>query len=97
MEIQEAQRTGRLVIEAKRVHFCYGGRAIVRDFSTMIMRGDRVGLIGPNGSGKTTLLREAGATIEEVQRQLGHANPAQTQRCYVVRQGQMKARTGVWP
>jgi integrase len=44
-----------------------------------------------------TLLREAGATIEEVQRQLGHANPAQTQRCYVVRQGQMKARTGVWP
>ena len=44
-----------------------------------------------------TLLREAGATIEEVQRQLGHANPAQTKRCYVVRQGQMKARTGVWP
>ena len=57
MEIQEAQRTGRLVIEAKQLHFGYGGRAIVRDFSTMIMRGDRVGLIGPNGSGKTTLLR----------------------------------------
>ena len=35
----------------------YGSRAIVRDFSTKIMRGDRVGLIGPNGSGKTTLLR----------------------------------------
>jgi ATP-binding cassette subfamily F protein uup len=57
MEIQEAQRTGRLVIEAKHLHFHYGSRAIVRDFSTMIMRGDRVGLIGPNGSGKTTLLR----------------------------------------
>ncbi len=57
MEIQEAQRTGRLVIEAKQLGFRYGNRAIVRDFSTMIMRGDRVGLIGPNGSGKTTLLR----------------------------------------
>ncbi|MEN6448998.1 MAG: ATP-binding cassette domain-containing protein [Thermoguttaceae bacterium] len=57
MEIQEAERTGRLVIEAKNLQFHYGDRAIVRDFSTTIMRGDRVGLIGPNGSGKTTLLR----------------------------------------
>jgi ATP-binding cassette subfamily F protein uup len=57
MEIQEAQRTGRLVIEAKKLQFSYGDRVIVGDFSTMIMRGDRVGLIGPNGSGKTTLLR----------------------------------------
>ncbi len=57
MEIQEAQRTGRLVIEAKQLDFRYGSQAIVRDLSTMIMRGDRVGLIGPNGSGKTTLLR----------------------------------------
>ncbi len=57
MEIQEAERTGRLVIEAKQLHFQYGSRTIVRAFSTTIMRGDRVGLIGPNGSGKTTLLR----------------------------------------
>ncbi len=57
MEIQEAARTGRLVIEAKQLDFQYGSRPIVRDFSTMIMRGDRVGLIGPNGAGKTTLLR----------------------------------------
>jgi ABC transport system ATP-binding/permease protein len=57
MEIQEAQRCGRLVIEAKNVSFGYGDRPIIRDLSTMIMRGDRVGLIGPNGSGKTTLLR----------------------------------------
>jgi ATP-binding cassette subfamily F protein uup len=57
MEIQEAQRTGRLVIEARQLDFQYGSRTVIRDFSTMIMRGDRVGLIGPNGSGKTTLLR----------------------------------------
>jgi ATP-binding cassette subfamily F protein uup len=59
MEIQEAVRSGRLVIDVKNVSFGYGDRhkAIIRDLSTMIMRGDRVGLIGPNGSGKTTLLR----------------------------------------
>lgn len=54
---QEAERSGRLVIEARDVSFAHGDRPIVRDFSTTIMRGDRVGLIGPNGSGKTTLLR----------------------------------------
>jgi ATP-binding cassette subfamily F protein uup len=59
MEIQEAERSGRLVIEAKHATFRYPGKEIptVRDFSAMIMRGDRVGLVGPNGSGKTTLLR----------------------------------------
>ncbi len=57
MEIQEAERSGRLVIEAKHVSFGYAETPVVRDLSTMIMRGDRVGLIGPNGSGKTTLLR----------------------------------------
>jgi ATP-binding cassette subfamily F protein uup len=59
MEIQEAQRSGRLVIESKNATFRYEGKEspTIRDFSTMIMRGDRIGLIGPNGSGKTTLLR----------------------------------------
>ena len=57
MEIQEAERSGRLVIKADHVSFGYGDRPVIGDFSTHIMRGDRVGLIGPNGSGKTTLLR----------------------------------------
>jgi ATP-binding cassette subfamily F protein uup len=57
MELQEADRSGRLVIEMKGVSFGFAERPIVCGLSTTIMRGDRVGLIGPNGSGKTTLLR----------------------------------------
>jgi ABC transport system ATP-binding/permease protein len=56
LRLQEAERTGKLVIEANRVSFAYGESTVVRDFSTLIMRGDKVGIIGPNGAGKTTLL-----------------------------------------
>ncbi len=81
LEINEGERSGKLVIETKGLSFSYGsasesfkavsngpgpkkpgedssgGTKIVNDFSTMIMRGDRVGIVGPNGSGKSTLLR----------------------------------------
>ena len=57
LQAQEAERSGRLVVETKHVNFARGPKTIVRDFSTVITRGDRVGLIGPNGSGKTTLLK----------------------------------------
>jgi len=57
LQTQDAERSGRLVAEARGVNFSYGTRVIVRDFSTTITRGDRIGMIGPNGSGKTTLLR----------------------------------------
>ena len=57
MDVQVAERSGRLVAEAHGVSFSRGDRPIVRDLTTTITRGDRVGLIGPNGSGKTTLLR----------------------------------------
>lgn len=57
MTIQAGQRSGNLVAEVEHVSFQYGERIIVQDFSTMVMRGDKVGLIGPNGAGKTTMLR----------------------------------------
>lgn len=57
LELQEAGLSGRKVITAQNVCFDWDGQPVIRDFSTRIMRGDKVGLIGPNGCGKTTLLK----------------------------------------
>ncbi len=57
MSVAESERSGKIVIEARDVHFGYPGRPIVAGLSTTILRGDRVGIIGANGSGKTTLIR----------------------------------------
>jgi ATP-binding cassette subfamily F protein uup len=57
LAVDDGQATGRIVFEADRVSKSFGGQTIVRNYSQRILRGDRIGLIGPNGSGKTTLLR----------------------------------------
>lgn len=57
VRIQSDQRSGALVIRATDISFAYGERKIVDNFSTEIMRGDKIGIIGPNGAGKSTLLR----------------------------------------
>jgi ATP-binding cassette subfamily F protein uup len=57
MELGAGERSGKIVAELLDVNKSYEGRAIVKDFTATILRGDKVGLIGVNGAGKTTLLR----------------------------------------
>ncbi|GLQ99861.1 ATP-binding cassette domain-containing protein [Dyella mobilis] len=57
MSLANAQASGKKVIDLQHVHQAYGGRVLIDDLGTAIMRGDRVGIIGPNGAGKSTLLK----------------------------------------
>jgi ATP-binding cassette subfamily F protein uup len=57
MQLNQGLRGGNVVAHAVNVSFAYGYRPIIRGFSTTIMRGDKIGVMGPNGVGKTTLLR----------------------------------------
>jgi ATP-binding cassette subfamily F protein uup len=57
MRVQEGERSGRLVVRTRGLTFAWDGQPMVAGLDTMIMRGDKVGILGPNGSGKTTLLR----------------------------------------
>lgn len=58
IKIAEAEKSGRLVIEAEKISHCFSnGRKVINDFSITVMRGDRIGLIGANGVGKTTLIK----------------------------------------
>ena len=69
MQLQEAERSGMLVSKADNVSFAYDEQPIIRDLSTTVFRGDRIGLIGPNGVGKTTLLK---VLLGELKQQSGN-------------------------
>ena len=57
LKAQDAAPSGKLVFEASGVWFDFGNGPVIADFSTRIMRGDRIGIVGPNGCGKTTLIK----------------------------------------
>src|SRR3569833_1260971 len=56
LSVAEADISGKMVLEAERISKAFGERVIVNDFSTRVIRGDRVGIVGANGAGKTTLI-----------------------------------------
>ena len=60
----EARDSGKLVAKVREVWKSFGERTLVRDFSTLVARGDRLGIVGPNGAGKTTLVRILTGEIE---------------------------------
>ena len=72
MQVERADASGKLVFEMKHVFKSYDATPVVADFSTRIMRGDRIGLIGQNGAGKTTLLRILLGEIEPDRGEVRH-------------------------
>ena len=57
LQVDDGQYSGKQVIEAREISYAIGGKSLVNNFSTTIIRGDRIGLLGPNGIGKTTLIK----------------------------------------
>ena len=57
LEAEEADLRSKMVIEAKHINKIYGERTIVKDFSTRVIKGNKIGIVGPNGAGKTTLIK----------------------------------------
>jgi ATP-binding cassette subfamily F protein uup len=57
MTVDSAERSGKIVAELQNIAKGYGDKVVIRDLTTTIQRGDKVGLIGPNGVGKTTLIK----------------------------------------
>ena len=72
METNQAELSGKNVVEMKNVSFAYQDKKILNDFSCLIRRGDKVGVIGPNGCGKSTLLKLLLGQLEPQQGKIKH-------------------------
>ncbi|SEA61981.1 ATP-binding cassette, subfamily F, uup [Desulfuromusa kysingii] len=70
LQLETGQRSGQMVLETENLSFKYGDETIIAHLNLRIMRGDRIGLIGPNGSGKTTLLKLLTEVLQPSQGQL---------------------------
>lgn len=77
LNLDSGETSGKKVIEAKNISYGWEGKPIIQDFSTTIMRGDRIGLIGPNGAGKTTLLKLLLGNLEPQQGEIEHGTQLQ--------------------
>ena len=71
IQTQEAAASGKIVIEVENVSHSFGDKAILKNFSTSILRGDKIGILGPNGAGKSTLLK---ILLGQLQPQQGSVN-----------------------
>ena len=57
VQIQSANKSGKIVMDAENISYAWDDKAVINEFTTTILRGDKIGIIGPNGAGKTTLIR----------------------------------------
>ena len=69
LNVDAGERSGKLIAELENVSKSYGSKVLIKDFSTRILRGDKIGLLGPNGVGKTTLLK---LILGEIEPDSGH-------------------------
>lgn len=77
LQLETGQRSGQMVIETEQLSFKYGNDLIIDSLDLRVMRGDRIGLIGPNGSGKTTLLRLLTEDLQPTAGKLRHGTNLQ--------------------
>ncbi|MDX2494701.1 MAG: ATP-binding cassette domain-containing protein [Desulfuromusa sp.] len=77
LQLDQGQRSGQMVLEAEQLSFSYANNRVIDSLDLRIMRGDRIGLIGPNGSGKTTLLKVLTEELQPTSGKLRHGTNLQ--------------------